>query len=91
MVWPLAIMSLWVLQRMHLDSISRPTKAALGDNCFVIYADAHVGDELLADAMRALHLKQGRVKFLGSSDQRLVWIITGPDLEEVITVRATDS
>ena len=38
----------------------------LGDNCFVIYADAHIGDELLADAMRALHLKQGEVKFLGS-------------------------
>jgi prephenate dehydratase len=38
----------------------------LGDYCFVIYADAHVDDELLADAMRELKAKQGDVKFLGS-------------------------
>ena len=38
----------------------------LGDYCFVIYAEAHVGDELMADTLRALHAKQGAVKFLGS-------------------------
>ena len=31
-----------------------------------MYAEAHVADELLADTMRALHAKQGGVKFLGS-------------------------
>ncbi|MEI8240627.1 MAG: prephenate dehydratase, partial [Actinomycetota bacterium] len=47
--------------------LSRPTKdGGLGDYCFVIYADSHIADELMADAMRALHSKQGRVKFLGS-------------------------
>jgi prephenate dehydratase len=62
-----SILQEFAARRINLSNlISRPTKAALGDNCFVIYADAHVGDELLADAMRALHLKQGRVKFLGS-------------------------
>jgi prephenate dehydratase len=62
-----SILQEFAARRINLSNlISRPTKAALGDNCFVIYADAHIGDELLADAMRALHLKQGRVKFLGS-------------------------
>jgi prephenate dehydratase len=47
--------------------ISRPTKhGGLGDYCFIIFADGHVADDLLADAMRALHAKQGAVKFFGS-------------------------
>ncbi|NMD25955.1 MAG: prephenate dehydratase, partial [Actinobacteria bacterium] len=47
--------------------LSRPTKdGGLGDYCFVVYAHGHVADELMADAMRALHAKQGKVKFLGS-------------------------
>jgi prephenate dehydratase len=46
---------------------SRPTKAGgLGDYCFIMYADGHVGDELMADVLRDLHTKQGGVKFLGS-------------------------
>jgi prephenate dehydratase len=45
---------------------SRPTKAGLGDYCFVIDCEGHVADELVADALRNLHAKQGRVKFLGS-------------------------
>ena len=46
---------------------SRPTKAGgLGDYCFIIYADGHIADELMADALRDLHTKQGGVKFLGS-------------------------
>jgi prephenate dehydratase len=31
-----------------------------------MYADGHVEDELMADALRDLHTKQGGVKFLGS-------------------------
>jgi prephenate dehydratase len=47
--------------------LSRPTKAGgLGDYCFVMYLDGHIADELVADALRALHAKQGGVKFLGS-------------------------
>ena len=46
---------------------SRPTKAGLGDYCFVIDCEGHVADELVADALRNLHAKQGGVKFLGSS------------------------
>jgi hypothetical protein len=47
--------------------ISRPTKqAGLGYYCFIIFVDGHVADESLADALLALHTKQGAVKFLGS-------------------------
>jgi prephenate dehydratase len=45
---------------------SRPTKTGLGDYCFVIDCEGHVADELVADALRNLHAKQGSVKFLGS-------------------------
>jgi prephenate dehydratase len=46
---------------------SRPTKAGgLGDYCFAIDCEGHIADELVADALRNLHAKQGGVKFLGS-------------------------
>jgi prephenate dehydratase len=64
----LSILQEFAARRINLSNLlSRPTKdGGLGDYCFVIYADAHVNDELLADALRALHSKQGGVKFLGS-------------------------
>jgi prephenate dehydratase len=64
----LSVLQEFAARRINLSNlVSRPTKdGGLGDYCFVIYADAHVTDELLADALRALHAKQGGVKFLGS-------------------------
>ena len=64
----LSILQEFAARRINLSNLlSRPTKdGGLGDYCFVIYADAHVNDELLADALRALHSKQAGVKFLGS-------------------------
>ena len=64
----ISILQEFAARRINLSNLlSRPTKdGGLGDYCFVIYAHGHVADELLADAMRALHAKQGRVKFLGS-------------------------
>ena len=64
----ISILQEFAARRINLSNlISRPTKdGGLGDYCFILYADGHVADELLADAMRALHSKQGRVKFLGS-------------------------
>jgi prephenate dehydratase len=64
----ISILQEFAARRINLSNlISRPTKAGgLGDYCFVIYAEGHVADELLADAMRALHAKQGGVKFFGS-------------------------
>jgi prephenate dehydratase len=45
---------------------SRPTKQALGDYCFVIDLAGHVGDEVVADCLRDLHVGLPGVKFLGS-------------------------
>ena len=64
----ISILQEFAARRINLSNlISRPTKqGALGDYCFIVYADGHVADELLADAMRSLRAKQGAVKFLGS-------------------------
>lgn len=64
----ISILQEFAARRINLSKLeSRPTKeGGLGDYCFVIDADGHVADELLADAMRDLHAKQGGVKFLGS-------------------------
>ncbi len=45
---------------------SRPTKQGLGDYCFIIDLEGHVGDELVADALRDLKSKNEDVLFLGS-------------------------
>ncbi len=64
----ISILQEFAARRINLSNlVSRPTKAGgLGDYCFVIYAEAHIADELMADALRDLHAKQGSVKFLGS-------------------------
>ena len=64
----ISILQEFAARRINLiNLLSRPTKeGGLGDYCFVIYAEGHIADELVADAMRALHAKQGHVKFLGS-------------------------
>jgi prephenate dehydratase len=64
----ISILQEFAARRINLSNLlSRPTKdGGLGDYCFIVYADGHIADELLADAIRALRAKQGRVKFLGS-------------------------
>jgi len=64
----ISILQEFAARRINLSLLSsRPTKAGgLGDYCFIIYADGHVVDELMADVLRDLHTKQGGVKFLGS-------------------------
>ncbi|MBA3803547.1 MAG: prephenate dehydratase [Acidimicrobiia bacterium] len=64
----LSILGEFAARRINLSNlISRPTKSGgLGDYCFIIYAEGHVGDEVIADALRDLHAKHGKVKFLGS-------------------------
>jgi prephenate dehydratase len=64
----ISILQEFAARRINLSNLlSRPTKdGGLGDYCFVVYADGHIADELVADAMRALRIKQGNVKFLGS-------------------------
>ena len=64
----ISILQEFAARRINLSNLfSRPTKAGgLGEYCFMVYADGHVADELLADAMRDLHAKHGGVKFMGS-------------------------
>lgn len=64
----ISILQEFAARRINLSQlVSRPTKlGGLGDYCFVIYADGHIEDELMADVLRDLHTKQGAVKFLGS-------------------------
>src|SRR5204862_7013323 len=64
----ISILQEFAARRINLSRLeSRPTKAGgLGDYCFVIDADGHIADELMADVLRDLHAKQGGVKFLGS-------------------------
>jgi prephenate dehydratase len=64
----ISILQEFAARRINLSNLlSRPTKdGGLGDYCFIIYADGHIADELMADAMRELRAKQGSVKFLGS-------------------------
>ncbi len=45
---------------------SRPTRKGLGDYCFLIDCEGHIADEVVGDALRNIHMKQGSVKFLGS-------------------------
>lgn len=63
----LSILQEFAARRINLSNLlSRPTKTGLGDYCFFVEAEGHVADEVLADALRDLHAKQGNVKFLGS-------------------------
>lgn len=64
----ISILQEFAARRINLSHVSsRPTKrGGLGNYCFVIYAEGHVTDALMADAMRDLRAKQGGLKFLGS-------------------------
>ena len=63
----LAILQEFAARGINLVKLeSRPTKRALGDYCFVIDLEGHLGDELVADCLRDLRSKVADVKFLGS-------------------------
>ena len=63
----IGILQEFAARAINLTSLqSRPTKASLGQYCFLIDCEGHVADEVLADALRSLSMKTTRVKFLGS-------------------------
>lgn len=63
----LGILQEFAARSINLTKLeSRPTKKALGDYCFLIDLEGHISDEVVADALRELMIKQGNVKFLGS-------------------------
>lgn len=63
----LAILQEFAARSINLTLLlSRPTKSALGEYCFVIDLEGHVADEVVADCLRRLKATQADVKFLGS-------------------------
>jgi prephenate dehydratase len=63
----LAILQEFAARSINLTKLeSRPTKKALGDYCFLIDLEGHIGDEVVADCLRELKTKVAAVKFLGS-------------------------
>jgi prephenate dehydratase len=56
---------------------SRPTKRGLGDYCFIIDLEGHLGDQVVADCLRDLRAHLANVKFLGS------YPVHGPQSDEV--------
>ena len=62
-----AILGQFTARDINLTKLeSRPTKQALGEYCFIIDLEGHIGDEAVADCLRDLHVTLPRVKFLGS-------------------------
>jgi len=63
----LSILQEFAARSINLSKLeSRPTKTQLGDYCFIIDLDGHIADEVVGEALRETHMKQGGVKFLGS-------------------------
>ena len=63
----IGILGEFAARAINLTSLqSRPTKASLGQYCFLIDCEGHIADEVVADALRNLKMKTTRVKFLGS-------------------------
>ena len=63
----LTILQEFAARSINLTKLeSRPTKKGLGDYCFLIDLEGHIGDELVADCLRDLKTKVEDVKFLGS-------------------------
>ena len=63
----IGILQEFAARAINLTSLqSRPTKASLGQYCFLLDCEGHIADELVADALRNLNMKTAKVKFLGS-------------------------
>lgn len=63
----LAILQEFSARRINLTRLeSRPTKKALGEYCFLLDLEGHIADDVVAHALRAIRIKHGTVKFLGS-------------------------
>lgn len=63
----LAILQEFAARSINLTKLeSRPTKKALGEYCFLLDMEGHVADDVVADCLKAVRIKHGSVKFLGS-------------------------
>ena len=62
-----SILQEFAARKINLTKLeSRPTRKGLGDYCFLVDCEGHIADEVVGDALRNIHMKQGAVKFLGS-------------------------
>ena len=62
-----AILGQFTARNINLSKLeSRPTKAGLGNYCFIIDFDGHIDDEVVFDCLRDLQASVADVKFLGS-------------------------
>lgn len=63
----LSILAEFAARAINLTRLeSRPTKQGLGDYCFIIDLEGHIGDEIVADVLRSLKARHRDVMFLGS-------------------------
>lgn len=63
----LGILQEFAVRAINLTKIeSRPTKQALGEYCFLIDFEGHLGDEVVADALVSLRANLADLRFLGS-------------------------
>ncbi len=62
-----SILGQFTARNINLSKLeSRPTKAGLGNYCFIIDFDGHIDDEVVFDCLRDLHASLAELKFLGS-------------------------
>lgn len=62
-----SILGQFTARNINLNKLeSRPTKAGLGNYCFIIDFDGHMDDEVVFDCLRDLHASLASLKFLGS-------------------------
>ncbi|MFV0260417.1 MAG: prephenate dehydratase [Acidimicrobiales bacterium] len=62
-----AILEEFSARNISLSNLtSRPVKRTLGQYCFIADLIGHIGDDVVADALRAVRAKHADVKFLGS-------------------------
>jgi prephenate dehydratase len=62
-----SILSQFSARNINLTKLeSRPTKAGLGNYCFIIDFEGHLDDEVVFDCMRDLRASLADLKFLGS-------------------------
>ena len=63
----LGILGEFVARSINITNLqSRPTKAGLGQYCFLIEFEGHIGDGAVGEALRNLRMRAANVKFLGS-------------------------
>jgi prephenate dehydratase len=62
-----SILSQFSARNINLTKLeSRPTKAGLGNYCFIIDFEGHLDDEVVFDCLRDLRASLADLKFLGS-------------------------